>query len=661
MVVESFPDMMEWLFTWDDQQPGAFYVFLLLILAAVLFGLFFGFMVASFRHGPGEAFYSVAKVVAGAGPDWLKMSLRRILAIAKLAMKEAIRRRVILVAFLIFAVTLLFGGWFLGGGEHPDRVYINFVMWGTQLLILMMVMLISAFSLPDDIKNKTIYTVATKPVRSSEIVIGRILGFAALGTGLLLLMGIISLLFVWRGLSHSHEVAVGDSGKVEFREVDRTATGHRASENALVETVTTRDSAHRHFVEIIEDIRNADDPPPSNTNSIISQETRGDKIVYKRLQLTHASGHSHNVAVQGEGDSATYSLSDAKGFFRARQPMYADRIVFFDRQGEPRRQGMNVGDQWTYRGFIDGGVTLARVEYFFESFFPDAFSGSDVLPLEMTLGAFRATTGDIYTRVRAGLQFEGFVSPGEAMPNRRFRSELIEFETDEFAIQVKGIPRKIPGQVYGPEGELLESGIYDLFDDFAPKGRLKLTVRCMDTGQYLGMARADIYFRVTDRPYWWNFTRGYFGIWLQMMIVISLGVAFSTFLSAPVTMLAAICAIVFGFFSESIKKLTVPDVSGGGPLESFYRLITQKNQEELLNETLGIQIMENIDKLFIGMVGAVTRIVPDFSTLDFSDFLTFGYYVDNDRILVAFLVSMAFCLGLTVMGYFALKTRELAG
>ena len=45
VVVESFPDLMEWLFKWDDQQPGAFYVFLLLVLAAVLFGLFFGFMV----------------------------------------------------------------------------------------------------------------------------------------------------------------------------------------------------------------------------------------------------------------------------------------------------------------------------------------------------------------------------------------------------------------------------------------------------------------------------------------------------------------------------------------------------------------------------------------------------------------------------------------
>jgi hypothetical protein len=126
-------------------------------------------------------------------------------------------------------------------------------------------------------------------------------------------------------------------------------------------------------------------------------------------------------------------------------------------------------------------------------------------------------------------------------------------------------------------------------------------------------------------------------------------------------MLGAVCAIIFGFFSESIKKLTVPDVVGGGPIESFYRLIVQKNQEQALPRTLSVEVMERIDEVFISMVGAVTRIVPDFSRLDFSDFLTYGYYVDNDRLAVAFLISMAFCAGLTLMGYFCLKTRELAG
>jgi hypothetical protein len=76
---------------------------------------------------------------------------------------------------------------------------------------------------------------------------------------------------------------------------------------------------------------------------------------------------------------------------------------------------------------------------------------------------------------------------------------------------------------------------------------------------------------------------------------------------------------------------------------------------------VGVEIMKAVDGVFIGMVGAVTRIVPNFSTMDFSDFLAYGYFVETDRLTVAFLVTMAFCFGLTLMGYFALKTRELAG
>ena len=191
MVVENFPNFLDWI-------NSAVVLFAGIGIAAVILGVFFGYVVASFRHGPFEAFYVVAQVISQAIPDFFGTAPRRIMAVARLAIKEALRRRVILVTFGIFALTLLFGGWFMNNGsDHPDRVYVNFVLWGTQLLVLLMGMLISAFSLPEDIKNKTIYTVVTKPVRSTEIVLGRIVGFGLLGTGLLALMGLISFLFVW--------------------------------------------------------------------------------------------------------------------------------------------------------------------------------------------------------------------------------------------------------------------------------------------------------------------------------------------------------------------------------------------------------------------------------------------------------------------------------
>ncbi len=40
-----------------------------------------------------------------------------------------------------------------------------------------------------------------------------------------------------------------------------------------------------------------------------------------------------------------------------------------------------------------------------------------------------------------------------------------------------------------------------------------------------------------------NFIKGYFGIWLQMVLVIAFGVMFSTFLSGPVAMIATLGAL----------------------------------------------------------------------------------------------------------------------
>ena len=393
-------------------------------------------------------------------------------------------------------------------------------MWGTQLLILLMSLLISAFSLPEDIKHRTIYTIMTKPVRASELVMGRILGFAATSTVLLLILGVISLLFVWRGLSHTHVAAADQSGQIVFETTDATSSGRRSSQNAISSTTTQQDSGHTHYVEVIEETRGKDAPPPVDADSIISKETRGDVIVYKRLHVVHAGGHTHSVKVGANPDILTYSLSDAKGFFRARIPHYADRLVFYDPSGTTSDKGVNVGDTWNYRSYIAGGTNLSRAEFVFDEFRANHFENPDLIPLELNLGIFRTRKGEIRKRIRVAIRFES-VFTGADSQQRLFRSDVLEFESDEFVVQVKGVPRKIAGQVFDKNGQLLESGVYDLFDDYAANEQLRLVLRCPETGQYIGVAKADVYFRAAEGIYWVNFAKGYLGIWMQMIIVVS--------------------------------------------------------------------------------------------------------------------------------------------
>ncbi len=658
MVVENFPNFLTWI-------AGAAGLFALILVVAVILGVFFGYVVASFRHGPFEAFYVVAQVIAQAIPDFFGTSFRRVWAMARLAIKEALRRRVILVSFVIFFSALLFGGWFMNSGsDHPDRIYVNFVMWGTQLLVLMVGMLISAFSLPDDIKNKTIYTIVTKPVRSTEIVLGRIVGFGLLGTCLLAGMGLISFFFVWRGLAHTHQIVGPEQTVAVFTDIDqeskRSSRGTRVSENAVMEAETNTVDGHSHRIEIIEDVRDPGDEPSFREN-IVGQTIRDDgKVVFRRLVCSPVAGHTHRVTID---ESGKISIGTASGFFRARVPIYADELQFHDRDGNVNQRGIDVGREWQYRGYVDGGSilspnSLAKAYFEFENFRESDFAGQEILPLEMTLSVFRTYVADIEKRVMASISFDSI--PDDPNTEDRFESDSIIFETDEYTVQTLPIPRKLLGRKVAPDGTVVEQGLYDLFTDYARNNQLRLNLRCEDRNQYIGVSRADVYFRAQDDVYWANFLKGYLGIWCQMMIVIAMGVAFSTFLSAPITMLGTLVMLIIGFSSPFIRGLTKTDVSGGGPIESFFRLVTQKNMEIQLETSVATTLMEKTDLLIVKLLNALTYLAPNFSNLNFANFLTYGYSVDIDRILVAIAITIAFCLGLSILGYFSLRTREIA-
>ena len=209
--------LWEWLLP-SLGRTGALLEFTFMVAVICLIGVMAGYLCSALRHGFGEGFYRMAGVVVNSPRDIFRMGMGRILAMAMLAVQEAIRKK-ILIVFGIFVLFLLIAGWYLDQkNDRPAEIYLTFVLTATNFLIVLMSLFISAFSLPNDIKNRTIYTVVTKPVLASEIVVGRILGFTAVGTVMLALMGSVSYIFVVRGLSHQHDfVAENAEQEVEVQ------------------------------------------------------------------------------------------------------------------------------------------------------------------------------------------------------------------------------------------------------------------------------------------------------------------------------------------------------------------------------------------------------------------------------------------------------------
>lgn len=170
-------------------------------VAAFVTALFTSVLALGFA-GPVEV---LMHIIAGVR-DLLGTSPRRVLALAKLTFFEAYRRKTLLV-FVVFAVLFLFAGWFLSDvtedAELQVKNYVSFVLRTINWLILPVVLLLSCWGLPEDIRVRSLHTVVTKPVRRHEIVLGRILGFSGIGALVLVVMSVVGYIWINRQLPES--------------------------------------------------------------------------------------------------------------------------------------------------------------------------------------------------------------------------------------------------------------------------------------------------------------------------------------------------------------------------------------------------------------------------------------------------------------------------
>jgi len=603
MVVDTseFITLSEWI-------GGALQQFLVATLILILAGIFIGYIYSLFRHGPVEAVYIVAAVIFNAlFVDCFSTSVRRILAIARLAVQEAIRKRVIVV-FAVFVLLLLFGGWFLDvESTHPARLYLSFVLTASTYLVLGLAMFLSAFSLPNDIKNRTIYTVVTKPVRSHEIILGRIVGFIFVGTALLAFMGLVSYFFVIRGLDHNHSIQA--DGTVLDKK-NQVWTG-----NSSVE------SFHQH-------------------EFTVDEEGNG--------RTDEARGHSHPVTRIDSGGEARYVVGAPEGELRARVPIYGD-LKFLDRNGLPSDSGINVGKEWSYRSYIEGNTLNTAIWKFSDV---TAENYPKALPLEMNIRVFRTNKGSIVDRIKGRIFLQN--------PNKNAKIQRclpIDFEASEFSIARLTIPHE-DLRYQDQEGVIHQ---IDLFRDLVHEGELEIWVRCREHAQFFGMAQADVYLLAADSAFSWNFTKAFVGVWLQMVLVTLFGVLFSSFLSGVVAFKATLATVVLGMFSGFIMGVQTGEYAAGGPIESFIRNLKQEGVEtELALPEIPKRIIRSFDAGYLNVLTTATYVLPRYPEFNTVDKVAYGFNIDNGLVARHCLITLAYFFVISVIGYFILKTRELA-
>ncbi len=548
------------------------------LFALVLVGFFvllFGIsLLGSFLSYGTGGFSVVGHNFRRAIVDFFSISPKRIFAICDLTIKEAIRKKTLLV-FVIFAILFMFAGWFIGGTtDRPDlqvRVLVSFVLRTISWLILIVIPLLACWGIPTDIKIRSLHTVITKPVRRNEVYLGRLLGYMSVGTGVLAIMGIVGYIWIVR------------------------------------------------------------QTPPAAQSELIS-----------------------------------------------RVPIYGT-LSFSDRFGRSTKNltGINVGYEWDFRSYIEGG-TKSRTYYDFtdlnlsklksnydsrEASYEAAIKKNPdteipepaALTLEYNFEAFRAYKGTLDKRLSARLVL---INPED----ESVRVPLPVFEVKEFSRFNEEKIVSIPEEITYRDEETQALKTANLFTDVMPKGNLVVEVECLDPGQYLGMARPDLFIRMPDKPFAVSYFKSIFGIWLQLVLMIMLAVTASCFVKGPVATLLTFSLVLVGMtpLSTMMYGLLQGSIEGGGPAEAIYRMWAHMNPMVAIESGPFKIFLLIIDSIAKGFLAVAFFIVPSFVSFRMAEYTANGFDVPwASSLLPAIAITLGYVIPCLVIGYCSLTLREM--
>ncbi|MGC3971492.1 MAG: hypothetical protein QM775_30365 [Pirellulales bacterium] len=576
--------------------------------------------------GAGDKIYSTLVSTAN---DLLHTSPRRTLAMAWLAVKESVRKQAV-AGLILFLIVLAFALWFLDPDQiDPSALYITFVLSAVNYLVLLMAVVTSAFSLPADLKNRTIYTIVTKPVRPSEVILGRVLGFAFVCTVPLVIMGVSSYFFVVRSLDHTHTLSESDLREISPQElvIARLPAGSK-------EGTTSVERGHSHRIIVGPD--GAGVTEMGDSSRAINDEAAN-------FLERFGQSHRHRVTAVERNGKRTYEVGPPEGQFHARVPIRGD-LTFRGLDGAVNADGMNVGN-WTKRGYVAGG-TLAAAVYTFhdveEALFPDG------LRVQMDIRLFRTTKQGLNRPVLGSIVLKNPLTGLAAAP-RNFAAR--EYYTLDIVI-----PRKLTDAA----GKQL-----DVFRDLVHDGTVVLELQCIPRSQFFGVGPEDVYLLAREARFDVNFAKAFVGIWLQMVLTVVMGVMWSTFLSGPVAMLATAVAIVGAVLKPTLVKIAEGDLYGtstksGGMLESAVRVVGQKSAMTELDAGATTDAILWIDSVLARAIRRLLDFIPDFSAMSDVGSIARGFDVPPQLLWDHVLQTGAFALPLFLIAFLIFKLIEVA-
>ena len=707
------------------------------------------------------------------------------MAIASLTFKEAIRRKALFV-FVVFCIMFMFAGWFLTrGGDKPQlqvKLYISFVLTSITWLLLTVMLLLSCWGIPEDIRLRSLHTVVTKPTRRVEIVIGRIFGFSGIGLLVLGVMSVAGYVWIQRQLSERQKdvltcrvpiygpleflsdtgqpnesgVNVGDTWK--YRSYIAGTSQARAIWNF---EGLTNDKIGEDGLELESNFE-AFRTHKGNmeTGGLIGQYTLVNNRRAEAFAEIAASNNFQAAANElrlGRYQNAAEALRTLGNKLQSNQIEFARPQTGQIKQGSARRKGeleilsdglkiasetiggldSASGQEWVFevtKAFTDCEIAardqiamgqsagdysvlgravvalseeieehqgsmrehLSRLTVPLPSFVVKEYRfGENRLEVPRLL-TFAANNEDIkrfLTKHVSKLSESSQLVEQGALPDdledRLADGELL---TSENAIQVAAVLRELvtegglviqDDRLVPPEGtslfsvmhQLVEDGRLsaedgwelsaDLNEDLINEGQLRVEVACLSTGQFLGMARPDLFIRLPDRPFASGYFKAVASIGMMMVLIVTIGVCASCFVKGPIAIFLTLSLLMVGqpISYQFMEQLVDQQVEGGGFVEAVIRMAKQLNPSVPLGINENVEKVVNFidEKVIFGALRLVKNIIPQFGHYTSGTrFVENGFDVPFDACLKPGILTLfGFVIPCILIGFISLRFREL--
>lgn len=532
------------------------------------------------------------------GPVW---------AIAKLSFKEAIRSQVLWI-FLIVTLPFLFPIQSLGNTKPADEMRATTAIITTflSMLVLIPAVLVTAFGIPNDIKNLNIFTVVSKPIERFEIVLGRFVGYVALMTLVMLALTGVSLVLLTnstvsaKARDETYKARVPYRGSLEFRSLIASA---RNEKREFEGTNVGREFDYRKYI----------------AGADISPQRAIWKFGTVPADMARAAGD--RVPVEFTFD--VYKMT------KGEQNKGALTRFQFATHNAPLKQPTSMKEpDWVWLLEDRKKAYDARVKEFKDQ-------GLDVLNLSVANPKNKPVWEALNKLTE---EFGYYEISGKEVFDYQVMS--VEIPAGLFRNAQKGDPGKDP------------TG--------APVPRFSIYVKCESDGQLLGVAEPDLYLLQNQMPYWYNFLKGMIGLWCRLCIVVGLAVAISTYLSGVLTLLTTVFIFIVGFFTDHLSDLAGNRNVGGGPFQSMSQLVKAEQGTTPLNDSASTRALLFSDKGFAWLVRRIQNMVPDVDSFSWGHFVSEGFNVNTEYLVVNLLITFGYLLPWAILAYYLMKSREVA-